>query len=540
MNRPARIVMSMRVLCNAAPVLLVFTPHEKIHRPQPEPRMRQESKGGEGSGPDTGQDPVPEAGEGPGASSAIVSPISGVSGAMNAGASLLATAGSWRARRVRRGVHAELPAYLSVQCAWFMAFGLQLVLFPYLITGRDHLNLGGLDLGLANMALSAPSVVFLLIGGVVAERADGRRLLVLLHLAAALPAFFLSITLARGELTYVAMILYALCIGTIGAFMMPARDAIVNEVIERRMRVGSGVTLQLGVTLATMAQFIAQIAGLVLAGFTDRASRMPPWLGGISVGPVSADALLLAQGLILAAGAAAALLMARGRQVRTGRKGVGAAFGDIMEGVATVRHNALLSAMTVLMFGVGVFVIGSFLVVLPIVNRDIYQFGSSGIRDMFVTFWLGAFVSSVILAVFRRIKRQGRLLMMAQLIAAIAMLPMLWTIPHWAFLVIVFIWGNAAGISIAMSRSIVQDAAPKEKLARVLSIYQLGFMAGAPFGAALMGALVDLFGPRQIAIIPAGGMISLIIWIVLFTPVWNMKGSAWLAHHRSATQMTRP
>ena len=81
-----------------------------------------------------------------------------------------------------------------------------------------------------------------------------------------------------------------------------------------------------------------------------------------------------------------------------------------------------------------------------------------------------------------------------------------------------------------MSRSIVQDAAPKEKLARVLSIYQLGFMAGAPFGAAIMGALVDLFGPQRIAIVPAGGMIALILWMVFFTPVWNMKGSAWLEH----------
>ena len=313
--------------------------------------------------------------------------------------------------------------------------------------------------------------------------------------------------------------------------MMPARDAIVNEVVERRMRVGSSVTLQLGVTLATMAQFLAQIAGLILAGYADKATRMPAWLGGFSVGPMSANTLLIIQGVALAFGAGFALFMARGKQVRTGRKGIGAAVGDILDGVKAVRSDGKLSAMTLLMFGVGVFVIGSFLVVLPIINRDVYHFGSSGIRDMFVTFWMGAFASSVVLAIFRRIKRQGRLLLIAQFIASAGMIPMLWVVPHWAFLMIVFIWGNAAGISIAMSRSIVQDAAPKEKLARVLSIYQLGFMAGAPFGAALMGLLVDLFGPQKIAVVPAGGMILLILWMVFFTPVWNMKGSAWVAHH---------
>jgi len=460
----------------------------------------------------------------------ISSPVSGVSEAIGAGASLLATANHWRARQLRRGVKIELPAYLMVQLSWFMAFGLQMVLFPYLITGREHLHMDGLALGLANMALSAPSVIFLLIGGVVAERADGKRLLIILHLLAATPALLLAVAVARGELSYPAMIIYGLTIGTVGAFMMPARDSIVNEVVERRMRVGSGVTLQLGVTLATMAQFLAQIGGLVVGGYADKRTQMPDWLGGFGIGPIPAEQLLAIQGIILALGAGFALWLGRGRQIVTGGKGIKSALGDIAEGFHAVRSDGKLWAMTALMFGVGIFVIGAFLVVLPIVNRDVYHFGSDGIRDMFVTFWMGAFVSSVVLSIFKRIKRQGRLLLIAQFLASISILAMMWQVPHYVFLGIVFIWGLAAGISIAMSRSIVQDAAPKEKLARVLSIYQLGFMAGAPFGAAIMGALVDLFGPQKIAIVPAGGMIALIIWMVFFTPVWNMKGSAWLEH----------
>ena len=465
-----------------------------------------------------------------GAAGDVTSPVSGVSEAIGAGASLLSTATHWRAKRLRRGVKIELPAYLMVQCSWFMAFGLQMVLFPYLITGRDHLHLDGLALGLANMALSGPSVIFLLIGGVVAERADGRRLLIILHLLAAIPALFLAVAVARGQLTYVGMILYGLTIGTVGAFMMPARDSIVNEVVERRMRVGSGVTLQLGVTLATMAQFLAQIGGLILAGYADKMTRMPQWMGGFGVGPIAAEKLLLVQGIVLAVGTLFALNLAKGRQVRTGRTGISAAFGDIAEGFRAVRADGKLWAMTALMFGVGIFVIGAFLVVLPIINRDVYHLGSDGIRDMFLTLWLGAFVSSVVLSIFRRIKRQGRLLLIAQFLGSSSILAMMWDIPHWGFLAIVFVWGLAAGISIAMSRSIVQDAAPKEKLARVLSIYQLGFMAGAPFGAALMGALVDIFGPQKIAIVPAGGMTLIILWMVFFTPVWNMKGEAWKEH----------
>lgn len=449
-------------------------------------------------------------------------PVSGVSAALDAGSSFLDTAKSLMAIRVRKGVRIELPAYLLVQSSWFVAFGLQMVLFPYLIINR--LGYNGAELGLANMALSAPSVIFLLLGGVVAERMAGKPLLLSLHLLAALPALALAVIVVTGNLAFSLMILYGLSIGTVGAFMMPARDAILNEVIERRARMGSGITLQQGVAFATLAQFAAQIAGLVLAGYADKRTNMPSWLGGFGIGPIDAWRLILAQGLILALGAGFALYLGRGRQVTTGRSGPGATFGDIKDGFRAVRASPELSSMTVLMFGVGLFVIGSFLVVLPIINRDLYGLGSDGIRDMFVTFWFGAFLSSVALSIFRNIKYPGRLLLSAQLLGSLVILTMTRAVPHEVFLLIVFVWGLAAGISIAMSRSIVQNAAPREQLARVLSIYQLGFMAGAPLGAAIMGYLTDIFGPQKIAIVPALGMSILIAWMVLRTPIWNLRG----------------
>ena len=253
----------------------------------------------------------------------------------------------------------------------------------------------------------------------MADTVSGTRFL-FLHLLAAAPALLLAFAVSRGELSYPAMIVYGLTIGTVGAFMMPARDSIVNEVVERRMRVGSGVTLQLGVTLATMAQFLAQIGGLIVGGYADKRTLMPDWLGGFGIGPIPAEQLLAIQGMILALGAGFALWLGRGRQIVTGGKGIKSALADIADGFHAVRSDGKLWAMTALMFGVGIFVIGAFLVVLPIVNRDVYGFGSDGIRDMFVTFWMGAFVSSVVLSIFKRIKRQGRLLLIAQFLASLS------------------------------------------------------------------------------------------------------------------------
>lgn len=458
---------------------------------------------------------------------AVSSPISGTSSAVSAGSGthLFLSSNSGIAHRIRGRVRRELPGYLCVQFTWFMAFGLQMVLLPHLILSELHLSLNGSALGIANFALAVPSVIFILFGGVVAERADGRKLLICLHTLAALPAIGLGLAVMTNSLTYSHMIIYGLALGTVGAFMMPARDAIVNEVVERRVRTGSGITLQLGVTLATMAQFIAQIAGLIVAGYADKATAMPSWLGGITIGPIDSWRLLITQGVILAAGSIFALFIARGRKVRTGRSGTSAAFGDILDGFRTVRSDPRLWGMSLLMLGVGVFVMGAFLVVLPLINKHIYNLDADGLRDMFVTFWLGAFTASVALSAFKYIKRQGRLLLIAQFLGSSAILIMLTKPPHWMFLCIVFFWGIAAGISIAMSRSIVQDAAPKDKLARALSIYQLGFMAGMPFGAFVFGFLADLVpnDPQKLAYIPAIGLGALIIWMARCTPIWNLK-----------------
>ena len=433
------------------------------------------------------------------------SPVSGITSAMAAGEALRTPLTDTQKRKARL----ELPAYLVIQASWFAAFGLQMVLFPFIIA--NLLGESPTKLGLAQMALSAPSVVFILFGGVVAERAEGRTILILLHLLAAVPAAALGWWILDGDIAFSILIVYALTMGTIGAFMMPARDAILNEVVERRQASGRDITLQQGVAYASLMQFGAQIAGLAIAGFATAAT---------------VGALLGVQAAIVAVGAIAAVFLARGRKVHTGRSGFGAAFGDIADGFRTVNQSPVLFAMTLSMLGVGVFIIGAFLVVLPIVNRDVYGLGSDGIRNMFVIFWFGAFLSSAALSRLKEIDRPGRLMLLAQFLGSACILVMMMQVPYVLFLTIVFLWGLAAGVSITLSRSIVQRAAPPDRLARVLSIYQLGFMGGAPFGAWLMGVLTDVLGVGLIPLVPALGMMILIAYMIAATPIWRMQPEA--------------
>jgi MFS family permease len=127
-------------------------------------------------------------------------------------------------------------------------------------------------------------ILFMLLGGAVADRADCRRLLVRGHLLVALPPLLLGTAIARGWLAYGGLVAYALAVGTIGAFVMPARDVMLTRVAEGG--------LGRAVAIMTATQFAAQLAGIA---------------AGAAAGAVGAPALLFLQSAMLALGGVAAL-----------------------------------------------------------------------------------------------------------------------------------------------------------------------------------------------------------------------------------------
>jgi len=162
--------------------------------------------------------------------------------------------------------------------SWFASFGMQVILFPWLVAVVLRQPPG--RVGLAQMSLMAPSIALMLLGGAVADRADCRKLLMRYHLLAALPPLALAVVIASHSLNYAVLIVYGLAMGTLSALVIPARDALLTRVIS------GGLGRAVAVTTAT--QLIAQMLGIVLAG---------------SAGAVGAVSLLVTQAVTLALGA---------------------------------------------------------------------------------------------------------------------------------------------------------------------------------------------------------------------------------------------
>jgi len=396
-------------------------------------------------------------------------------------------------------------AYMITVACWFFSFGLQTTLFPGVI--NYTLNESPDRLGLAQAALTAPMLFLLPITGVLAERLDRRRVMAGFHLLAALCALALAGLLFNDQLGYWILVTYALCVGAAGAFVMPARDSAVNPVTRVTQRLGhSDFTLQKAVILASLVQFAAQTMGMGL-GFLA---------GMLGPGPLFG---VQAAGLLIGAGAA--MLMPRLSEHKGPQ---GSIWASLKDGVATVAQSDVLAPMTLIMMAVGLLIVGGgFFVIIPVLVRDGYDGGYGMLAALLVSFWVGAFVANVLLAQMREVVFPGRALMMAQLVTVVSMGLLALPLPIWGLFALVFTWGLGGGVAISLSRAVVQENAPGHMVARVMSVYQLGLFGGMPLGAFTMGYVVDAFGPRLSALIPMAGLMLVLVWVALATPILRIR-----------------
>ncbi len=407
----------------------------------------------------------------------------------------------------RPGAGAELTIYYTLVALYFFAFGLQFVLFPALVT--FVLREDAEQVGLAQMALSSPMFALLLVGGLIAERVRAGRALAILQSGIALASVALAILIYSGGLTYPLLLLYAVAVGSCAALLGPARDSALNGVVDRVSQAGGAPSIATAAAMTTSVQIGAQIGGIIAAR---------------SAGANPAPLLLLQAGALFAAALVALALRAPKPEKRGGT--LSSAIADLKEGLAYSFRNQVMGPMLISAFYSGIFIIGSFQVLFPLIVRDEYggtlHAQSNLMSILFEVFWAASFVSAVILTRLPPLRRPGRAMLAAHMIGAVALISLAWHKPFWLLTGIVALWGLAAGVWISMSRTIAQSAAAPQYLGRVLAIYAMGFMGGAPIGSAITGIAAGMWGPRLAALLPGFGLLIGAVALGLLTSLWKL------------------
>ncbi|WP_425062416.1 MFS transporter [Pyruvatibacter mobilis] len=392
-----------------------------------------------------------------------------------------------------QGTERSFAWYLGGLGTWFGSLGLQMVLFPFL--AAIVLEESAFRVGLAQTALMAPSILFMIFGGAFAERRDTRSLLIRIHMLASVPPFLMAAILVAGELSFGWIILYGLAMGTMSAFAIPARDSLLSHVAEKSF----GPDIQRAVVLASGIQFVGQLAGIILAGTENL---------------VGAPALLIFQALVMLGGAVMVRKLAAAPPME---RPPAHPLEDMRDGIRTVFASPILMPVVLGMFAVGVLYVGAFMVLLPLMVRDYYGGDAGGISLVNICFWGGTIVSTFTLLRLGHIHRRGLVLTCSLSSGAVVLFLIGIPAPFWVMCLLCFCWGLGAGTSMTMSRTIVQLAAPPSHRARVLSIFQLGFAGGGPIGAFITGFIIAATDVHVAAWIPSATMVGVLLVLTTLT-----------------------
>lgn len=395
-----------------------------------------------------------------------------------------------------REINYPLRWYLASTACYLMPGGIQAVVFPWLIA--VYLHESAERVGFAQMASQLPMLLLILWGGLVGDRVDQRRLLIYLQIGMMAPPLIMAMLIGSGQVYYEILIVWAMVGGTFAAFAQPARDALLNRV--------AGTEIQKVVTISIGVQFGIQILGFAMGSMADQVGA-----------PIL---LVLMAGLMLTASVATSRIPRLDPLPRKPRRHP---LGEIGEGLAIAWRSETIRPAIVLTFAVGIFFAGTYLVILPLMVRDLYAGSAGGIAAVFAANMLGTCTTIVILIRRGGVARPGRAMLINGLISCATLSLLHLQLPEWLFYGVVYAWGLSGGISMTMSRSVVQEAAPETHRARIMSVYSLGMMGGMPIGSLLLGWCVGQFGARDAVLVPVFGMASVMILLLLTSNLWQLR-----------------
>ncbi len=389
----------------------------------------------------------------------------------------------------REQAHPAFKWYATVTIAWFSAWGIGTVAVSWLVVGV--LGEGGRGLSFTMATLQVPALLLLLVGGIVADRLDPRRLLMIIPLLA-LPVVILLLRSTWSASAGLALLTaYCLSLGTASAFAAPARDSLLSPL--------AGSDLMRAVTALTMCQFGGQALGSLSATAAE----------GIGV-----PGVLAVQIALLALSAYAATRLPPGLHGTAVRE---PALRAIRAGLATVARHPALRIPVGLTTAIGVFFMGPFLVGFPLVVHDLYDGGPFEFGLVQALFPLGTILGSLAIRARGGIVRKGLAMLLAMTNGTVMLALLASGIPFWAFLTCSLVWGTGGAIFINSGRALVQEHAPPDQRGRVLSAYQLGFLGSATLGSLLTGALCEALGPLIALRLSAACMALVVASVALFS-----------------------
>lgn len=332
----------------------------------------------------------------------------------------------------------------------------------------------GFYLSLDDLLSQLPIILFMLIGGVVADRYDRRRLLTGSQIVQMFSALMLALLVVTDRVTIWGILTLSFVAGCGQAFGGPAYQSLIPSLVPRRDLPNA---IALNSTQFNLSRVIGPMFGAGVVLLIGAA-----WCFSIN-----------AMSFLLVIAALAVLKVAP--QPPTERRSLRA---ELASGLSYVRDERPVLTLTVLIF-ICTFLAMPISTLVPLFAVQLFGPGTAmsaetGQAVLMAAQGLGAIAGALIISSFER-KGMGRLLLIGQILLGVVIAAFALS-PWWPLsCLLLFICGIVFMLVFSASFSLVQMSVPDALRGRVVSIYMVAMRGGWPLGGLLAGAMADKLSP---------------------------------------------
>lgn len=350
----------------------------------------------------------------------------------------------------------------------------------YRLTGSAWL------LGLVGFAGQIPTFILSPFAGVLVDRWNRHRLLVATQVLAMLQSLALGVLTLTGLINIQQLLWLSLMQGIINSFDMPARQAFVVEMVERKEDLPNAIALN--------------------SSLVNAARLVGPSLGGILIAAVGEAWCFLLDGVSYVAVIVSLLAMRLTPHIRQQAANAGV-LQQLREGwlyasrFSPVRNTLLLLALVSL---VGM----PYTVLMPVFANEILHGGPYTLGWLMAASGVGALSGALVLAARESVLGLGKFIPLMAGVFGAGLIAFSFSRWLWLSLVMMVVTGVGFMVQMAVSNTLLQTIVEEDMRGRIMSFYTAAFLGTAPFGSLLAGSVADWLGAPHTLLLGGLGCIA--------------------------------
>jgi predicted MFS family arabinose efflux permease len=345
-------------------------------------------------------------------------------------------------------------------------------------------------LGLDAFLGQIPIFLFTLAGGVLADRIDRRYVLVGSQVVQMTCATVLALLFQFGVVKIYHILTLSFIVGTAQAFGGPAYQALIPSLVGKEDMPNA---IALNSIQFNLARMIGPALGLIAL------TRMGPawcfYLNGISYLAVIATLILVKTSF-------------------TPQRNQGSVTESLKQGFSFIGQQPAMISLIVIAFLMTMLGI-PLMTFLPVFARDIYHQGPDGYTLLLEVAGAGSILGALLVATFHKGRRKGKIALTNLVVLGIGVIAFALSRNLAVSYGVLFLGSVALISTFALISSLVQENTSHEMRGRVMSIYNMAFRGGMPFGSLISGRFIKDFGAPLVVAVNGGLLICLGLYFLV-------------------------